>query len=234
MMGITRDDGAPFLSFPTTTNQTAYLTSSGFSVPPADLFPLPSTGNATLDLYTMASRLATDGIFRCIDQATAYSALQNNRLDQIYYYEFDRTYQTKGWPGTDVCDPPKTKDHPNGDPSKPYLKCHSGELYYVFGNLARQGLPMRDEGDLAFEQFVLDSFVAFMRNGDPNVDKCGWARARGYRSSVEMGEKAGKWVPARKGKLTLRVLDWPRSFQSGFRELEQCESLGLGLGYYEK
>ncbi|KAK4123150.1 alpha/beta-hydrolase [Parathielavia appendiculata] len=235
MMGITRDDGAPIISFPQTSNQSAYLASQGFSVPPANLFPIPSTGNATLDLYNMTSRLATDGIFRCIDQATAFSALQNNRLDEIYYYEFDRTYQTKGWPGTNVCEPPRTKDRPFGDPSKPYFKCHSGELYYVFGNLHRQALPMRDEGDLVFEQFVLDSFVSFMRRGDPNVDADGWAKARGYKASLGMQERAGgKWVAARKGRMTLRVLDWPRSGQSGFRELEQCESLGLGLRYYEK
>ncbi|KAL2129908.1 hypothetical protein VTI74DRAFT_7151 [Chaetomium olivicolor] len=235
MMGITRNDGAPFISFPTTTDQTAYLASQGFSVPPPNLFPIIPTGNQTLDLYTSASRLATDGIFRCVDQATAYSLLGHNRLEHIYYYEFDRTYQTKGWPGTDVCEPARTKSHPDGDPSKPYLKCHSGELYYVFGNLHRQGLPMRDGGDLEFEQFVLDSFAAFVRTGDPNPDK-GYLRARGYEGTLRMVERsgAGKWEPSRKGKMTLRVLDWPRTWQSGFREVSQCEAVGLGLGYYEK
>lgn len=233
MMGITQHDGAPMISFPQTTNQTAYYTSAGFPVPPASLFPVVPTGNATLDLYTAGARLATDGIFRCVDQATAFSALEHGRLDQIYYYEFDRTYQTKGWPGTDVCDPPKSAKFPDGDPSKPYLKCHSGELYYVFGNLHRQGLSMRDAGDLPFEQFVLDTFAAFVRTGDPNVDE-GYARARGYDATLAMAQRAGRWAPARKGRMQLRVLDWPRASMSAFREAEQCEALGLGLGYYEK
>lgn len=34
-----------------------------------------------------------------------------------------------------------TVDFPNGDTSKEYFKCHSGELYYVFGNILREGLP---------------------------------------------------------------------------------------------
>lgn len=38
--------------------------------------------------------------------------------------------------------------------------------------------------------------------------------------------------PSTKKKMTMRVLDWPRSRDSGFRELEQCEALGLGLDYY--
>ncbi|KAJ4395111.1 hypothetical protein N0V85_006681 [Neurospora sp. IMI 360204] len=118
-------------------------------------------------------------MFRCIDQATVQAGLANNRFSRVFYYEFDRTYQTGGWPNLDVCEPPKTASHPFGDPSKPYLRCHSGELYYVFGNLARQGLPVRDEKDLPFEQFVLDSFASFIRTGDPNPDE-GFLRARGF------------------------------------------------------
>lgn len=191
MMGITHDDGAPFISFPPTTtppiNQSTYLASQGFAVPPPSLFPLPATpagGNASLDLYTAAARLATDGIFRCAAQATAAGLLSTHggRLDKLYYYEFDRSYQTKGWPGTDVCDPRPTADRPYGDPegAAPYLKCHSGELYYVFGNLGRQGLPLRDgEGDLGFSRAVLDGFAAFVRRGEPNPEG-GWLRARGW------------------------------------------------------
>ncbi|KAK4249907.1 Alpha/Beta hydrolase protein [Corynascus novoguineensis] len=233
MMGITRDDGAPFISFPTATNETAYLDSVGLPLPSAKLFPINPTGNATLDLYTTASRIATDGIFRCIDQATASSLLSHGRLDRIYYYEFDRTYQTQGWPGTDVCEPPRTASHPAGDPSKPYLRCHSGELYYVFGNLHRQGLPMRDEGDLAFEQSVLDSFAAFIRTGDPNPSEA-WAKARGHQPQ-QRERKEDRWEPStKKGGLKLRLLDWPTSRMSEFRERKQCESLGLGPGFYEK
>ncbi|KAK4143660.1 Alpha/Beta hydrolase protein [Dichotomopilus funicola] len=235
MMGTTAEDGAPFLTFPTTTNKTAYLTSSGFDVPSAQLFPITPTTpqNDTLSLYNTASRLATDGIFRCIDTATASSLLHHNRLKEIYYYEFDRTYQTKGWPGTDVCDAPRSATHPEGDPSKPYLRCHSGELYYVFGNLARQGLPVRDEGDLVFERFVLDSFAAFVRTGTPNAGE-GWLRARGYGSTLGVVKETGRWTPSTKGDLTIRVLDYPKPVQAKPREGPQCESLGLGVNFYEK
>ncbi|KAK3374995.1 Alpha/Beta hydrolase protein [Podospora didyma] len=235
MMGITHDDGSPFITFPKAnqTDEAAYLSSQGFSLPPAALFPLvTTTGNQTLDLYNTSSRLATDGIFRCVDQATAVAGLSSGRLGpRIYYYEFDRTYQT-GWPGTDVCNPPKTAAHPHGDPSLPYFRCHSGELYYLFGNLARQGLPMRDEGDLPFEQYVLDSFAAFIRGYDPNPDH-GWLKARGYESTLALvTTENGKWVPSTADTRTLRALDWPVSRQGPFRELEQCEGLGLGLDYY--
>ncbi|KAJ9154756.1 Carboxylic ester hydrolase [Pleurostoma richardsiae] len=232
MMGIMHDDGAPFIAYPTTTNKTAYLASAGFTVPPAALFPIPAGANATLDLYNTSSRLATDGIFRCVDQATAYRGLRNGRVGPVYYYEFDRSYQTTGWPGTDVCQPPVTASHPHGDPNLPYFKCHSGELYYVFGNLARQGLPLRDEHDLPMEQFTLDSFSSFARTYDPNPES-GYLVARGYSSTLRELEMAGPWEPATKGKMTMRVMDWP-SYQEPFRELPQCQGIGLAVAtYYE-
>ncbi len=231
MMGTMHDDGAPFISYPTTTNETGYLASQGFSVPSPALFPTPTGGNGTLDLYNVSSRLATDGIFRCIDQATVNEGLKSGRLgSRIYYYEFDRSYQTTGWPMTDVCEAPKTATHPNGDPSLPYFRCHSGELYYVFGNLARQDLPMRDEADLPFEQYTLDMFSSFARTSDPNPDEK-LLTARGFNNTLRQLEASGTWRPSTSGNLTTRVLDWP-SYQSSFRELPQCTYLGLGLNYY--
>ncbi|KAK3938489.1 Alpha/Beta hydrolase protein [Diplogelasinospora grovesii] len=233
MMGIMHDDGAPFISYPTTTNETAYLSSQGFSVPDPKLFPIipSSSGNATLDLYNTSSRLATDGIFRCVDQATVYAGITSGRFGPVYYYEFDRSYQTSGWPGTDVCNPPRTATHPDGDPSLPYFKCHSGELYYVFGNLARQGLPMRDGNDLPMEQFTLDTFSSFIRTYNPNPDK-EYLKVRGYENTMTELDTAGLWEPATpENTMTMRVLDWP-SKQGGFRELPQCDALGLGLDYY--
>ncbi|KAI1457221.1 alpha/beta-hydrolase [Annulohypoxylon moriforme] len=231
MMGTTRDDGAPFISYPTTTNQSAYLASLGFDVPPANLFPIPNIANKTLALFEMASHLATDGIFRCIDQATVYAGLKNNRFPPIYFYEFNRTYQTTGWPNLDVCEPPKTASHPYGDPSAEYLKCHSGELYYIFGNLARQGLPMRDEFDLAFEQFIVDTFSSFARTFDPSPD-IEFLEARGFTSTLEEIERSGKWEASTYEEgMTMRTLQWP-SFQGPFLELKQCDALGLGLDYY--
>ncbi|KAL7626796.1 hypothetical protein AAE478_003570 [Parahypoxylon ruwenzoriense] len=232
VMGITRDDGAPFISFPAdATNATAYLASQGFAAPPAALFPIPDRANKTAALFDMASRLATDGIFRCADQVTAYAGLRSGRFAPVYFYEFNRTYQTTGWPGLDVCEAPRTAARPHGDPDAEYLKCHSGELYYIFGNLARQGPPMRDEHDLPFERLVLDAFAAFARTFDPNPD-ARFLAARGYASTLDEVRRAGRWLPATaESGMTMRTLQWS-SFQGPFAEAEQCEALGLGLDYY--
>ncbi|KAI1826250.1 cholinesterase [Xylaria intraflava] len=225
MMGITRDDGAALIAYPETTSQSAYLKSLRFDNPSASLYPVPKITNQTLGLFNMTARLATNGLFRCLDQATAHRALFNDRLSSVYYYEFNRTYQLTNWPQFDVCEPPKSPSHPLGDPTGEYFKCHSGELYYLFGNLVRKGLPMRDEFDLPFEQFVVDSFSSFARTYDPNPDLT-YLQARGYSNTTKEIEQSGTWIAATKNHMTKRTLQWP-SFQTSFEELDQCEDIGL-------
>lgn len=230
LMGIMREDGAPFISYPDTTNETAYLADIGWTEPPARLFPLPNGSNQTLDLFNKITRYATDGMFRCIDQATVYSGLQHGLWSEVYYYEFDRSYQLTSWPGYDVCQPPAAAGYANGDPSEPYFSCHSGDLYEVFGNIAFQELPFRDDYDLPFEQLVLDSWSSFARTYDPNPDPA-FLSVRGYSNTTKILEQKGRWNPATEGNMTLRALAWP-PYQCTFGELSQCQGINLPLTYY--
>lgn len=234
LMGIMREDGAAFFNFPTTTNETAFFASLGIPAPPADLFPIPdATANQTLNLFNMTARYVTDAMLRCADEATAYAGLQSGLWSEVYYYEFERSYQLTTYPGTDLCQPPVTAPatQPAGDPAAPYFRCHSGELYEVFGNVAFQGLPFRDEHDLPFEQLVMDAWAAFARTHDPNPDPA-FLRARGYANTSRVLEREGPWRPATNGSLELRALAWP-PYQAAFRESAQCEGIGLPLTYYQ-
>ncbi|KAK7952515.1 uncharacterized protein PG986_008243 [Apiospora aurea] len=100
MMGIVLDDGASFIHYPRSTKKSAYLESLGFPIPSSHLFPTPDIADKKLALFNMTSRLATDGIFRCNDQAIVYAGLQNDRfaVPEVYFYEFNRTYQARGGP----------------------------------------------------------------------------------------------------------------------------------------
>lgn len=231
LMGVMRDDGAALIAYPDTSNETAYLAEIGWTEPPADLFPIPNGTNQTLDLFNMTLRYATDGMFRCIDQATVYSGLQNGLWSEVYYYEFERSYQEYNWPNYDVCQPPVTAASPYGDPSAPYFSCHSGDLYEVFGNIAFQEQPFRDGYDLPFEQMVLDSWSSFARTYDPNPDPA-FLKARGYSNTTKILERKGKWNPATKDNMALRALAWP-PYQGTFRESSQCDGIGLPLTYYQ-
>ncbi len=239
MEGLMRDDGSAIISYVQTNNLSQSLTATGFdasSITTSHLFPHPVTSNKTRDVFNVTSRVATDSIFRCIDQASSYASVLNKVFaPNQYFYEFNRSYQTYTWdPNTPVCDAPKTATHPDGDPELEYFKCHSGELYYVFGTISRMGLPLRDENDLPFTQFVMDSWASFARSYDPNPDR-GYLEARGYVNTTKELEIARKWEPVRLGDdgKQMRELQWP-SKQVGFRDVEQCKMLGWPLDYYSR
>ncbi|EPE10357.1 crystal protein [Ophiostoma piceae UAMH 11346] len=237
LMGVMRDDGAPFITYPsskyTIATDDAYLAAEGYTNVSDTLFPIPtSSSNELLNLYNMSSRLSTDAQFRCIDEATVYAGVKAGIFSSAYYYEFDRSYQTSGWPGTTVCAPNASAAFPNGDPSLPYFRCHSGELYFVFGNLARQNLPLRDEGDLPFMQYVLDSFASFVRTHSPNPS-ADFLKARSFTDSLKLHQKSDSWAASTVSDgMVVHQIDWPKSTKADFREQAQCDSLGLGLEYY--
>ncbi|KAG0159256.1 hypothetical protein PDIDSM_6778 [Penicillium digitatum] len=234
MIGTMRDDGAAMIGYPTGEETLeSFLNQSGLpdSVASSQLFPVPSTANTTLDIFNISSRIATDGMFRCIDEATAHTASRTHFFSDVYYYEFNRSYQMPNWsPNAPVCNAPLTDEFPNGDPSQEYFKCHSGELFYVFGSFHRQGLPFRDEYDLPFGQYVLDSWASFTRVARPTPDLA-FLKARGYKNTTRELEATGLWEPFSKGG-QLRLLQWPSVMQD-LDELEQCRVLKLSLGYFD-
>ncbi|EFQ24942.1 carboxylesterase [Colletotrichum graminicola M1.001] len=238
LMGIAAEDGLPFLTFPrnrTVVNDTQWLTSQGLPAPPPRLFPPIETKNKTRASYGVGAQLATDAMFRCIDQATVFAGLDSGVLgSKVYYYELERTYQTPEWPKIDLCQAPESKEYPAGDPESPIdnLRCHSGELLPVFGNIVRQGNPLRDEYDLPWGQYLLDAFTSFARTYDPNPEK-GFLEARGFVSTLRAQEQS-LWEPAVKGEMKMRRIYWPveGDMMRDFKDLEQCKFLGLPLDYY--
>ncbi|KAK2050722.1 carboxylesterase, partial [Colletotrichum somersetense] len=238
LMGIASEDGLPFLSFPrnrTVVNNTQWLTSQGLPAPPPRLFPPIETRNKTRAAFGVGAQLATDAMFRCIDQATVFAGLDSGVLgSRVYYYELERTYQTPEWPKIDLRQASKSKAHPAGDPESPVdnLRCHSGELLPVFGNIVRQGDPLRDEYDLPWEQYLLDAFTSFARTYDPNPEK-GFLKARGSESTLRALEQS-PWEPAVKDEMKMKRIDWPvdGDMTRDFKDLEQCKFLGLPLDYY--
>lgn len=235
LSGFMRDDGAAMITIIDTDNLTISLNDNGFPaslVESSGLFPVPVSQNGTLDVFNVSSRVATDTIFRCIDQASMYAAMKFKTFaPNVYLYEFNRSYQTPGWdPNAPLCDAPITASHPYGDPNQEYFKCHSGDLYFVFGNILSMGYHLRDENDLLFSQFVLDSWASFARTWNPNPDPA-FLIARKYLNTLTEVEARGGWPPVSRDKLMLRELQWP-SRNIPFRDVKQCAALGWPLDYF--
>ena len=242
LWGSMADDGAAFIGYPTLTtdrNEAIQTVLAGYSDiatvvnNATELFPIStSTTNATLNLFNLTSRIATDSQFRCLDQATVHSAIRNSVFPTAYYYQFDRSYQPHGYdPNAPVCDAPITATHPLGDPSLPYFKCHSGDLYFEFGTFGQFSFEYRDDLDLPFSQLVLDYWTSFVRSHDPNPS-LEFLSIRGHESTIEAIAASGHWDPVTSKKDTLRRLNYPPE-QSDFLESDQCTLLGLPIDYYD-
>lgn len=240
MMGFMRDDGAAFISYPSPNDTvSSFLVENGFNlstISTLSVFPEPNGPNKTLDVFNTTALIATDSEFRCLDEATAYSAVRHDVFSDVYFYEFNRSYQLSTYsPNPPVCQPPVEPGFAYGDPSAEYFKCHSGELYYVFGTIVFNGLPLRDDNDIPMSQLIVDTWSAFARTYHPDPDPA-YLQARDFTNTTAAIDQSGsRWTPATNDSLTLRLLQYP-SVQEPFGVYDgqvECQALGFPLGYYE-
>jgi hypothetical protein len=100
------------------------------------------------------------------------------------------------------------------------------DIYYPFGNLLRQGAPIRDNKDVAFAQLIVDSWTSFARTYNPNPTQL-FLSSRDYSSTMAQIEAPGGiWQPVTAADLTMRNLYWPTT-QRVFDERAQCNLLNL-------
>ena len=114
------------------------------------------------------------------------------------------------------------------------LRCHSGELFYVFGTLPTS-LPYRDEHDLPFMKISLDTWTSFARTFDPNPDPA-FLAARGFTDVAAQLATESKWLPVTARNVNtapLRQLQWG-SFMREFKEGSQCDFLNFSLDFCEE
>jgi len=197
--------------------------------------PEPTGNDATLNVFNTTSLISTHSGFWCLDEATAYTAVKHDVFERVYLYEFSRSYPL-AVPSVvpSICEAPITVEFPYGDTSMEYSKCHSWELYYSLGTLIYNGLPVRDQFDIPVSQFMLDSWTAFARTGNPNPD-VRFLEAREFVNTTRAIEAGGAWKAVNENDLTPRLIQHP-PVQEGFGIYggqEQCQALGFPIDDYE-
>ncbi|KAK6513625.1 hypothetical protein TWF506_008062 [Arthrobotrys conoides] len=175
-------------------------------------------------------RILTDINFKCESWATAYSGRKHNTLGDVYTFTFNRTYQPLWWTGSQ-CEPPKTAEHPLGDPDQEYFKCHSGEVDFVLGMTVYSGELPRNEHDIPFQQLIVDYWSSFIKSQNPNPPKA-YLKARNYWGTLNQIEATGQWHKFNPYNRKMRWLQW-NGGQVDLDEEEQCEVLDLPLTFYE-
>lgn len=195
------------------------------------LFPFESTGNFSLDVFRVSERVAQDFQFRCVDQASLYAGISSSVFPTGYFYQMNRAINI--YDPTLVGMPPVTPGYPNGNPNLPYMKTHSGELAYTFGNMDPE--EVRNDDDIWFGQVVTGYWGEFVKSGQPNPDP-EYLRIRGYFKTLEAVQNNGEWEAIEPDTVADRgqvmQLDYPLSTSTGWVDVEQCSFLNYSLEYY--
>ncbi|KAE9404341.1 alpha/beta-hydrolase [Gymnopus androsaceus JB14] len=113
--------------------------------------------NATIDVYT-------DWFLTCPAETMIGVASKSKAFSAMYVYSMQRAYGLTFFDPFDLC------TFPVGMP-QPYYRCHSGDLYEVFGTYHIFAQPVRVPPDIAYTNLVQDLWSAFARTGDPNPNQ---------------------------------------------------------------
>ncbi|KAJ3875320.1 alpha/beta-hydrolase [Lentinula edodes] len=153
--------------------------------------------NATIDAYT-------DWFLTCPAENMISAASKSNAFPAMYVYSMQHAY------GLSFYDPYELCTFPVGDP-QPYYRCHSGDLYEVFGTYHLFSEPLRVPADIFYTNLVQDLWTTFARTGDPNPDLADLAaRGPAYESTRRLLVDT-KWVWPKYDNVSMQIasLEYP-------------------------
>ncbi|PSR82762.1 Carboxylesterase family-domain-containing protein [Coniella lustricola] len=129
------------------------------------------------NVYNASIRAATDGFMTCAGAELAMIGAASWSYQSMWVYQHSRAYALSYYDFYDLC------TFPVGEPETPYYRCHSGDLYEVFGTYYIFDQPLRAPEDIFYTNAVQDMWGSFARTGNPNVPS-EYLKARGYESTI--------------------------------------------------
>ncbi|RAK97901.1 carboxylesterase [Aspergillus ibericus CBS 121593] len=171
--------------------------------------------------YNASIHVVSPAAMTCYAKEFVSVGAAAHAYNRLYVYLHQRAYGLNYYDWYDLC------TYPVGSPETPYYRCHSGDLYEVFGTYYLFGLPVRAPEDVAYTNLVQDLWGAFARTGDPNVEM-GYLRARGYESTLRVREK-WSWgeFTVGEGEEEVASLQVPVPGRAGLPYGEECVVLGV-------
>lgn len=200
------------------------------SIAASGLWDVPQHYNS---VYNASVNLATDSVILCystefISAASSSptartwnsdAAAATTSFNSLWVYEHQRGYALSYYDYYGLC------TFPVGKPDTPYYRCHSSDLYEVFGTYYLFDQPVRVVDDIYYTNAVQDMWTAFARTANPNPDEA-YLAVRGYNSTAELfgrfqlqeyGDKTGE----------LAKLQWPQPWYDSIPDQDHCRVMGL-------
>ncbi|KAJ3765978.1 alpha/beta-hydrolase [Lentinula raphanica] len=153
--------------------------------------------NATINAYT-------DWFLTCPAENMIAAASKAGAFPAMYVYSMQHAYGLSFYDPYDLC------TFPVGD-LQPYYRCHSGDLYEVFGTYYIFAEPLRISADISYTNLIQDLWTTFARTGNPNPDLADLAaRGPAYQSTLQLLQDT-KWVWPKYDEVSMQMasLDYP-------------------------
>lgn len=133
---------------------------------------------AYTSVYNASTHLGTEGQLYCEGTLLQWIGAASYAFKSHWFYIHNRGYALSYYDFYDLC------TFPVGKPETPYYRCHSSDLYEVFGTYYLFDQPVRVPEDIYYTNAVQDMWGAFARTGNPNIDPA-YLRARSYFSTID-------------------------------------------------
>ncbi|RAL02569.1 carboxylesterase [Aspergillus ibericus CBS 121593] len=170
----------------------------------------PSVYNASVKISTENNQECPNGAYAMVGASTvAFPSMHvayHQRGYALSYYDF-----------YNLC------TFPVGQPDTPYYRCHSSDLYEVFGTYYIYDQPIRVPEDIYYTNAVQDIWGSFARTGNPNVP-ADYLAARGYESTIEFFAD-WHWPEFTASQMVLADLQYPKPGYRNVPDLEHCRYL---------
>ncbi|KAL0263761.1 hypothetical protein SLS55_002743 [Diplodia seriata] len=180
-------------------------------------FHLGNGGTVYPDAYNASIAVVSDTTLQCDGTAFASVGAAAAAFESLWVYSMQRAYGLSYYNWYGAC------SFPVGEPHAPYYRCHSGDLYEVFGTYYLFDQPVRVDDDIYFTNAVQDMWGSFARTGNPNVERA-YLEARGYNSTMKLFD-GWTWPEFSTWSPRVAALQYPEASETTLPEQRHCDVL---------
>ncbi|PSR82744.1 carboxylesterase [Coniella lustricola] len=167
------------------------------------------------DAYNASVYVTTDAIISCYGASYASIGAASFAFESQWVYQHQRGYALSYYDFYDLC------TFPVGKPEIPYYRCHSSDLYEVFGTYYIFDQPVRVPEDIYYTNAIQDMWTSFARTANPNVNQK-YLTVRGYTTTQAFFEQ-WSWPSFHAYAPEVAAIQYPQPWTRGLPEQRQCE-----------
>ncbi|KAJ7087586.1 alpha/beta-hydrolase [Mycena belliarum] len=219
MAGFMPEEGQSLLGTRVTPNMTVFNPAAIVNAHVGAQVTASGLWNVSTDFtpYNASVSVFTDYLLTCPAEKVIVAAAASRAFPSLYVYEMQRGYALSYYNPYNLC------TFPVGNTEPAYYRCHSGDLYEVFGTYHIFDQPVRNVRDIEYTTMIQDMWASFARTGNPNPPAT-YLAARGYESTLT-ALRRWNWPQYTTEKPIVAQLKYPGPAVGTLPDIARCKVL---------